>query len=48
LDEKIQNIEKYNEIEELFLKEVRNGEKKCKLSYVLDEFNFSFIKSLFL
>ena len=47
IDENIQNIETKNDMERLFFYEVKNGEKKCKLTHILDEFDFMFIKTLF-
>jgi len=40
-------IEKNDEMEILFFTELKNGEKKCKLTHILDEFDFAFIKILF-
>ena len=39
-------IEPKNEMEELFFTEVRNGEKSCKLTHIIDEVEFSFIETL--
>ena len=36
-----------NEMEELFLKEINNGEKTRKLSHIFDEFEFVYIETLF-
>ena len=43
---KNENTELKNEMEEFFLKEVKNGEKTYKLSHIIDEFDFVFIKTL--
>jgi len=44
---KVSYPERKNKMEELFLKEVNSGEKKKKLTHLLDEFSFSYIKTLF-
>ena len=46
--QKIINIEAYNEMEELFFEELRNNEKTYKLTHVLNEYDFLFIKEIFL
>ena len=35
------------EMENVFYEEVRKGEKYCKLTYIFDQYNLMFIKSLF-
>jgi len=42
-----QDVEIIDEMEELFINEVKKGEKKCKLSNISDEFDIMYIKALF-
>ena len=43
----IHDIETNDEMIDLFINEIKNGEKKCKLSNVSNEFEIMYIKELF-